>query len=137
MSPLEPELTSAVSYIPDQYAATSGRTSRASQLAVELATERKRLIDELRELQAENDDLKSTTPVGTTDWYVKWVATFLSVSGIFLMSAGLVMQGQVAYVISAAGWIFVGVQWGDRAIMIGSSISVTAVAMELVRGLTN
>ena len=137
MSPPEPELTSAVSYIPDQYAATSGRTSRASQLAVELATEKKRLIDELRELQAENDDLKSTTPVGTTDWYVKWVATFLSVSGIFLMSAGLEMQGQVAYVISAVGWIFVGVQWSDRAIMIGSSISATAVAMDLFRALTN
>ena len=91
MSPREPELPSAVSYMPDQYAAPSGRTSRASQLAVELATEKKRLIDELRELQAENDDLKSTTPVGTIDWYVKWVATFLSVSGIFLMSAGLVM----------------------------------------------
>ena len=137
MSPREPELTSAVSYIPDQFAATSGRTSRASQLAVELATEKKRLIDELRELQAENDDLKSTTPVGTTDWYVKWVATFLSVSGIFLMSAGLEMQGQVAYVISAVGWIFVGVQWSDRAIMIGSSISATAVAMDLFRALTN
>ena len=76
MSPREPELTSAVSYIPDQYAATSGKTSRASQLAVELATEKKRLIDELRELQAENVDLKSTTPVGRTDWKVKWVATF-------------------------------------------------------------
>ena len=137
MSPREPELTSAVSCIPDQYAATSGRTSRAGQLAVELATEKKRLIDELRELQAENDDRKSTTPVGTTDWYVKWVVTFLSVSGIFLMSAGLVMQGQVAYVISAVGWIFVGVQWSDRAIMIGSSISATAVAMDLVRALTN
>jgi hypothetical protein len=52
------------------------------------------------------------------------------------MSAGLGMQGQVAYVISAAGWVFVGVQWGDRAIMIGSSISATAVMMDLVRTLT-
>ena len=137
MSPREPEPTSAVSYIPDQYAATSGKTSRASQLAVELATEKKRLIDELRELQAENGDLKSTRPVGRTDWYVKWVATFLSVSGIFLMSAGLLMLGQIAYVISAVGWIFVGVQWSDRAIMIGSSISATAVTMDLVRAWTN
>ena len=103
MSPRVPELPSAVSYMPDHYAALSGRTSRANQLAVELATEKKRLIDELRELHAENDDLKSTTPVGTNDWYVKWVATFLSVSGIFLMSAGLVMQGQIAYVVSAVG----------------------------------
>ena len=57
MSPREPKLPSAVSCMPAQYAALSGRTSRASQLAVELATEKKRLIDELRELQAENDDL--------------------------------------------------------------------------------
>ena len=98
---------------------------------------KKRRIDELRELQAKNDDLKLTTPVGTTDWYVKWVATFLSVSGIFLMSARLVTQGQVPYAISAAGWTFVGVKWGNRAIMIGSSISATAVAMDLVRALTN
>ena len=74
MSPREPKLPSAVSYMPDQYAALSGRTSRASQLAVELATEKKRLIDELREQQAKNHDLKSTTPVGTIDWYVKWLS---------------------------------------------------------------
>ena len=49
------------------------------------------------------------------------------------MSAGLVMLGRIAYGVSAIGWIFVGVQWSDRAIMIGSSISATAVAMDLVR----
>lgn len=136
MSPRETDLNPDVAYISDPYATPPLRGSRASQLAVELATEKKRLIDELRELQAENDDLKSTTPTGTLDWYVKWVATFLSVSGIFLMSAGLGFQGQVAYVISAIGWVFVGVQWGDRAIMIGSAISATAVMMDLVRNLT-
>ena len=57
MSAREPELPLAISYKPDQYAAPFGRTSRASQLAVELATEKKRLIDERRELQAENDGL--------------------------------------------------------------------------------
>ncbi len=71
MSPREPELPSPVSYQPDQYAAPFRRTSCASQLAVEIATEKKRLIDELRELQAENDDLKSTTPVGKIDWFLK------------------------------------------------------------------
>jgi hypothetical protein len=141
MSPRDTELQSDVTYITEPYVtgpyvATPARNSRAGQLAVELAAEKKRLQDELRELQAENDDLKSTTPVGTMDWYVKWVATVLSVSGIFLMSAGLVMQGQVAYIVSAIGWVFVGMQWGDRAIMIGSSISATAVMMDLVRSLT-
>jgi hypothetical protein len=136
MSPRDNDLQAQVTYISDPCETTPVRNSRASQLAVELAAEKKRLQDELRELQAENDDLKSTTPVGTVDWYVKWAATVLSVSGIFLMSAGLVMQGQMAYVISAVGWVFVGTQWGDKAIMIGSSISATAVMMDLVRSLT-
>ena len=136
MSPIETELFPDVSYIAEQYAAPPARKSRAGQLAVELAAEKKRLLDDLRELQAENEDLKSTTPVGTVDWYVKWAATCLSVSGIFLMSAGLGLQGQIAYVISAAGWVFVGVQWSDRAIMIGSSISFIAVMMDLMRTLT-
>lgn len=136
MSLRDTDLQSDVTYISEPYVTPPARNSRAGQLAVELAAEKKRLQDELRELQAENDDLKSTTPVGTMDWYVKWLATVLSVSGIFLMSAGLVMQGQVAYVISAVGWLFVGMQWGDRTIMIGSSISATAVMMDLVRSLT-
>ena len=62
--------------------------SRASKSATELAAEKRRLQQDLRELQAENDDLKPTTPLGTTDWYVSWIATILSVSEIFLMSAG-------------------------------------------------
>jgi hypothetical protein len=108
--------------------------SRASKLATELAAEKRRLQQDLRELQAENDDLKPTTPTGTVDWYVKWLATILSVSGIFLMSAGFSVSGQIAYAISAAGWVFVGITWNDRAIMIGSSISATAVMLTLVQG---
>ena len=109
--------------------------SKAGRLAMELSAEKKRLLMELKELQAENDDLKSTTPTGTVDWYVKWMATCLSVCGIFLMSAGFTNLGQVSYALSAIGWVFVGIQWSDRAIMIGSSIGATAVMMNLVTAL--
>tara|TARA_B100001109_G_scaffold236028_1_gene216153 strand:+ start:65 stop:484 length:420 start_codon:yes stop_codon:yes gene_type:complete len=109
--------------------------SKAGRLAMELSAEKKRLLMELKELQAENDDLKSTTPTGTVDWYVKWLATCLSVCGIFLMSAGFTNLGQVSYALSAIGWVFVGIQWSDRAIMIGSSIGATAVMMNLVTAL--
>ena len=109
--------------------------SKAGRLAMELSAEKKRLLTELKELQAENDDLKSTTPTGTVDWYVKWLATCLSVCGVFLMSAGFTNLGQVSYALSAIGWVFVGIQWSDRAIMIGSSIGATAVMMNLVTAL--
>ena len=79
--------------------------------------------------------MKPTTPTGTTDWYVKWLSMILAVAGVFLISATYTFYGQIAYIISSIGWIYVGMQWGDRAIMIGSAISGTAVAMHLLKTL--
>ena len=109
--------------------------SKAATLAMELSKEKNRLKDELAELQEEFDVVKPTTPTGTVDWYVKWVSVILAVTGVFLMSANMIPQGQVAYILSSIGWIYVGMMWTDRAIMIGSSISGTAVAMNLVQSL--
>ena len=107
-------------------------TSKAGRLAMELSLEKKRLAQELEELQGEYDDIKPLTPTGTRDWYVKWGSMILGVLGVFLISAEIYLLGQIAYLISAIGWIYVGMQWGDRAIMIGSAISGTAVAMFLI-----
>jgi hypothetical protein len=120
----------------EEYREASSNT-RARNLAMELSKERKRLKQELAELQHEVEDLTPTTPTGTPDWYVKWVATFLAVAGVFLISAGLTTYGQVAYILSSMCWVFVGMVWSDRAIMIGSSISGTAVAMNLVTTFVN
>jgi len=106
--------------------------SKAGKLAMELATEKKRLKQELEELQAEADDLRPTTPTGTVDWYVKWASMILTVAGVFLISSGLIAAGQVSYIASSIGWVYVGMAWSDRAIMIGSSITGTAVAMNLL-----
>ena len=110
--------------------------SRARNLAMELSKERKRLKQELAELQHEVEDLTPTTPTGTPDWYVKWIATILAVAGVFLISAGLSTYGQIAYLVASMCWVYVGMVWSDRAIMIGSSISGTAVAMNLVASIT-
>ena len=109
--------------------------SKAGKLALELGAEKKRLKKELSELQTEVEDLTPTTPTGTVDWYIKWGAMGLAVAGVFLISAGLVYWGQIAYMISSVGWILVGMALGDRAIMIGSAITGTAVAMNFVQGL--
>lgn len=106
--------------------------SKAGKLAMELAEEKRRLVKELEELQVEYEGVKPTTPTGTLDWYVKWAAIIFAVLGIFLISSGLTVPGQFAYIVSGIGWIFVGMQWSDRAIMIGSSITTTAVAMNLM-----
>ena len=110
--------------------------SKAGKIAMELSQERKRLREELAKLQSEVDDLTPTTPVGTFDWYVKWMSTIFAVFGIFSLSAGFEMVGQILYVIASIGWVVVGIQWGDRAIMIGSSIYGTSVALNLVELIT-
>ena len=106
--------------------------SRAGKLAMELNKERKRLKEEMEVLQTEVDDLKPATPTGTIDSYIKWIATVLAVIGVFLISAGLGTQGQLSYAFSAIAWVYVGHCWNDKAIMIGSAITGTAVMMNLV-----
>mgnify|MGYP001340443353 CR=1 FL=1 len=64
--------------------------TKAGRLAMELSHEKKRLKQELEELQTEYDEIKPTTPTGTTDWYVKWMSMLLAVAGIFLISASLI-----------------------------------------------
>lgn len=108
--------------------------SKAGKLAMELGAERRRLKEELAQLQTEVEELTPTTPVGTPDWYVKWVATILAVAGVFLISANFIVYGQIAYLVASMCWVYVGMVWSDRAIMIGSSISGTAVAMNMVQG---
>ena len=111
--------------------------SRATKLALELSQERNRLKREVAELQIEVEDLTPTTPTGTPDWYVKWFSMTAAVIGVFALSAGFTQFGQIAYVLSSCGWVYVGMAWGDRAIMIGSAISGTAVMMNIVQGITN
>ena len=110
--------------------------SKAGRLAMEMNAERKRLKQEMEELQIEVDDLKPATPTGTVDSYVKWIATICGVIGVFLISAGLGTLGQIFYTLAAGSWIYVGHCWNDKAIMIGSSISGTAVLMNLVEMIT-
>ena len=107
--------------------------SKAGRLAMELAQEKKRLSQELAELQAEADDLRPTTPTGTPDYYAKWGATVLAILGIFLMQADQYIFGQITYFFASCLWVFVGSVWNDRAIMIGSAITATAIAMSLAQ----
>jgi len=110
--------------------------SKISTMAKELRLEKKRLQEDLESLQHDYDEVKPTTPTGTPDWYVKWISMLLAVGGVFLMSANITFYGQIAYVLSSCGWVYVGMQWSDRAIMIGSAISGTAVLMNMVQAAT-
>jgi hypothetical protein len=109
--------------------------TRATQLAMELSKEKRRLTEELSTLQEEYNNMAPTTPVGTLDWYIKWFGVVFGVSGIFTMSAGLTLIGMSLYLLSALSWTAVGILWNDRAVMLGSIIPATATALSLLQKL--
>ena len=106
-------------------------SSRAGQLARDLNAERNRLKEELAEAQEQVDIFSPSTPTGGLDSYIKWCATSLAVIGVFLQSAGFITEGKIAYALSSVAWVYVGHCWNDKAIMIGSAITGTAVLMNL------
>lgn len=126
MSNIEHEISPEIK---DQY--KNSQMSKAGRLAMELNAERKRLKQEMEDLQVQVEDLSPATPTGTIDAYVKWVATILAIAGVFLQSADFMAEGRIAYALSSIAWIYVGHCWNDKAIMIGSSITGTAVCMNL------
>jgi hypothetical protein len=89
--------------VQDQY--KDSTMGKGAKLAMELNAERKRLKQEMDDLQVEVEDLRPATPTGTIDSHVKWVATIFAVVGVFIMSAGLTTEGQILYALSAGAWI--------------------------------
>jgi hypothetical protein len=107
--------------------------SEAGKKAMQFRSERNRLRQELEEMESLVEELSPVTSTGKIDEYVKWVATILAISGVFMMSAELGTMGQVCYMMSSACWVYVGASWNDKAIMIGSAITGTSVAMNLTK----
>lgn len=129
-TPIEQEIDQEVK---EKY--KNSQMSKAGRLAMELSQERKRLAEELSQLQDEVDQLTPTTPVGTIDYYIKWASVATIVMGVFLQSSGLTLEGQISYLLGSLGWTIVGSYWNDKAIIIGSLIPATATALSIVQKL--
>ncbi len=62
---------------------------KAASLAMELSKEKKRLQEELEEMQAQFEEVSPSTPSGGPDSYLKWIGVAAAVFGIFHHNAGL------------------------------------------------
>ena len=107
--------------------------SKAASLAMELLKEKKRMQAEFDELQVQFEEVSPSTPTGGPDSYLKWIGVLAAVFGIFLQNAGLVLYGQIFYILGAISWTAVGFYWNDKAVMLGSVIPATATAMTLTQ----
>ena len=109
--------------------------SKAGSLAMELSKEKKRLQEELEEMQQQFEEVSPSTPTGGIDSYLKWIGVVSAIIGIFLQNSDLPLLGQVFYVVGAYCWTAVGFLWNDKAVMLGSVIPATVVAMNLTKEL--
>ena len=58
----------------------------------------------------------------TVCWYVKWVSTFLMVVSFVLTSNNVYPINFLFYGSGALGWLYVGVVWNDRALIVLNTV---------------
>ena len=66
---------------------------------------------------------KKLTPVGTFDWYIKWIASIIILIGMCLTSINLTPYNLYFHLVGVLGWLIVGVMWHDRALMVVNAVA--------------
>ena len=72
-------------------------------------------------IENSNRIIKSVTPYGGADWYIKWIASIIVLFAVAIRSAGvpeLQIWDMFLSWIGAAMWAVVGFMWKDRAILL-------------------
>ena len=69
----------------------------------------------------DKNKLDSITPKGDITWYIKWIASIITLIAVSVRSMGLpdlYWIDMVGSWIGAFGWFLVGFMWKDRALII-------------------
>lgn len=70
---------------------------------------------------AELKKSNSITPKGDITWYIKWIASFITLFAVSVRATGIPELHWIDMVgswIGAVGWFVVGFMWKDRALII-------------------
>ena len=76
---------------------------------------------------------KKITPLHDLSWYVKWVASFFVITVWMLQSINLFPYNIAVQMIGVAGWLWVGILWHDRALIVLNSIGVALLGLGLLK----
>ena len=76
---------------------------------------------------------KSATPKGDMSWYVKWIGSAfillaMSIRGI----QGLALIDLILSIIGVAAWLWVGLIWKDRALIILNAVGLVILFKNLL-----
>ena len=78
------------------------------------------------------DMIKKLTPVGTLDWYIKWIASVIILIGMCLTSINFMPYNLFFHLVGVVGWLVVGVMWHDRALMVVNSVAAMIFFMGIL-----
>ena len=77
---------------------------------------------------------KSATPKQDLSWYVKWVSSIMLLSAMMFRAEGMFPLADLILSFSGcAGWLWVGLLWKDRALIILNAIAVFILLSGLIR----
>tara|TARA_R110002012_G_scaffold89042_2_gene218724 strand:+ start:45 stop:344 length:300 start_codon:yes stop_codon:yes gene_type:complete len=76
---------------------------------------------------------KSATPKGDMSWYVKWISSFIIVTAMSLRGIeGMQFYDLILSMIGVAGWLWVGMIWKDRALIILNAVGLVILFKNLL-----
>ena len=76
---------------------------------------------------------KSATPKGDMSWYVKWLASFIIICAMSLRGIeGMQLIDLILSIFGVAGWLWVGMLWKDRALIILNDVGLFLLVKNLL-----
>ena len=77
---------------------------------------------------------KKVTPKYDLSWYVKWVSSTMLLSAMMFRAEGMFPLADLILSFSGcAGWLWVGLLWKDRALIILNAVAVVILGGGLLR----
>lgn len=107
------------------------------QLSEELNKAEEKLPS-IEEIANSNRWFKSATPKQTLDWYVKWVASAMLLTGMSMRGIeGLQLYDLTISIGGVTLWLWVSILWKDRALIVVNSVGLLLLARNLITMLTD
>ena len=93
---------------------------------------RLKLNDKIKALNSSRV-FKKITPKGDLSWYVKWISVVLIVIATAARSQGGIPHIDLWFgLVGTLGWLWVGMLWHDRALILLNGVLVTLIGIGLM-----
>ena len=83
-------------------------------------------------LEKHENPTKTSTPLHTKDWYLKWVASVILLTGMILTAQNIYPINLYVNITGLIGWLGVSILWNDRALIIINAVGVSIYANGIV-----